>query len=221
MTKLVQVRDTGGSGTPRTVPRGKRCQCGGKPPTLGTASARVYKLISPATTTAAASAASTAVPQSLRGPQSHPALGSAANAKSSGCVRGTAAGSPPLPPPPARDERVRYALEPPPALPRVSRSCCPAPRALEGVRHRRQRGAPTGASVVARTVETMVDGLKRCNQMQWQATVGRAIQERPWWPARWPGGHLESVGLRLFGWAVGAARATPRRAGEQVRATGA
>jgi len=52
----------------------------------------------------------------------------------------------------------------------------PPPRALEGVRHRRQRNAPTGASVLARTVETIVDSMKRWNQMQLQAAVGRAIQ---------------------------------------------
>jgi len=92
----------------------------------------------------------------------------------------------------------------------------PPPRALEGVRHRLQRGAPTGASELARTVKTMVDCLKLWNQVQRQAAVGRAIHERPWWLARSPGGHLESVALRLFGWAVGAARATPRRAGQQV-----
>jgi len=60
-----------------------------------------------------------------------------------------------------------------------------------------------------------VDGVKRWNQMQWHAVVGRAIQERPWWLARWPGGHFESVDYLLFGWAVRAERATLRRAGEQ------
>ena len=96
----------------------------------------------------------------------------------------------------------------------------PPPRALEGVRHRLQRGAPTGVSELARTVKTMVDCLKLWNQVQWQAAVGRAFHERPWWLSRWPGGHLESVAVWLFGWAVGAARATPRRDGEQVWVTG-
>jgi len=207
------VGDTGGPGTSSTVPRGKRHQCGGKPPTLCTASARVYYLIFPATTAAASSAASHSVPQSLRGLQSHSALGSAANANSSVCVRGTTAGSPPPPPPPIRDERMRYVLETPPALPRISLSSCLTPSAVEGGQHRRQCGPPTGASELARTMERIVDGWKRWNP---NAAAGDGWAGDPRTPlvarqvARWPPHFL---GLRLHGWAVGAARTTAQRAG--------